>query len=121
MSKIDCHLIYTFELFAIVEHYIQLEADDSFHIYPPAYAWLRIKQALLKNKIPTFLELASRFLSTGRSKTPLLWYATVIDLIEICDEFHFPNSDLVKSEVASQAVNWEYFPKQFLPLLQKKD
>ncbi|MGB7443295.1 MAG: hypothetical protein WA919_19685 [Coleofasciculaceae cyanobacterium] len=110
----------TCKFLAIIEKYIPLEEEDSCNLYPPSLTWLRIKQALSSSNIETFLELASQFLLAGRGKAPLLWYATVIDLLEVCDEFHFPGTDLVKSEAISQAADWKYFPKHFLPLLEGK-
>lgn len=104
------------ELWEIIINHINLEIDDGVETYPPAYCWLRMKQALFNSNLTNAIELMSQFLSAGRGKVPLLWYATVIDLVAICDELHLPNSELVKQQIANDAVHWEDFPKQFLPL-----
>jgi tetratricopeptide (TPR) repeat protein len=85
--------------------------------HPRAHAWLLIKQAFVNKDFATFLERASDFLALGRADTPLLWYATVIDLVALCDELPIPDSDLVRQEVASEATTWENLPQKFFPLL----
>jgi len=73
------------ELFAVVTRYL----DDSIHnnslAYPQANAWFLMKQAFVKKDISAFLKRSSNFLDRGRAYTLLLWYATVIDFLDICD------------------------------------
>jgi hypothetical protein len=105
------------DLFAVAAHHIKLQANGNCHLHPRAHAWFLVKQAFVSNDVANFLERASHFLAEGRANTPLLWYATVVDLVALCDEFDFPESELVKREVASNAVAWEYLPPTFCPLL----
>ncbi|WP_375515784.1 hypothetical protein [uncultured Nostoc sp.] len=49
--------------------------------------------------------------------SPLLWYATVIDLVALCNELDLPDSKLVEQEVAKKAATWEYLPRKFYYLL----
>ncbi|MBW4562722.1 MAG: hypothetical protein KME32_16550 [Mojavia pulchra JT2-VF2] len=104
-------------LFAVSFAYFHLETDDYRHCHPQAYFWLLIKQAFLNNDFATFLGRASNFLAFGRADTPVLWYATLIDLITLCDEFALPDSELVRREVASSMVTWEKLPQKFSSLL----
>lgn len=105
------------DLFAVVPNRIQLQADGNNHCNPRSHAWFRIKQAFVNNDVSIFLERASHFLAEGRAHTPLLWYATVVDLVTVCDDLNLRESKLVKQEIASDAVTWEYLPKPFLSLL----
>ncbi len=105
------------DLFAILESYLALEVDDTVHPCSPALTWLRIKQAFVRNNITDFLELASQFLAAGRGSIPVLWYATVIDTMELLRQIDCQNFHLIKQEITKDAVNWEYLPKQLLLLL----
>ncbi|MFW9264548.1 hypothetical protein [Nostoc sp. CALU 546] len=104
-------------LFALTSANMQLQVNDNCHWHPPSYAWLLVKQAFVLNDIPTFLERASTFLAKGRADTPLLWYATVIDLVALCDELDFTNSELFRQEVCTDAATWKFLPQKFSCLL----
>ncbi|MBW4428467.1 MAG: hypothetical protein KME50_29580 [Nostoc desertorum CM1-VF14] len=105
------------DLFVVACSHLQLQANSSSHYHSRAHAWLLVKQAFVNNDVAAFLELASYFLGEGRSDTPLLWYATVIDLVALCDELDLPDSRLLKQEVANKAATWEYLPRKFYYLL----
>jgi hypothetical protein len=105
-------------LFAVASAHMQLEANGNCHCHPRSYAWLLVKQAFVSNDVATFLERASHFLAEGRADTPLLWYATVIDLIALCDELALPEAELVRHEIAREAGTWEYLPEKFSSLLR---
>jgi hypothetical protein len=105
------------ELFAIISTQMKLQTNDNSHYYSQSEAWFIVKQAFVSNNVEAFLERASQFLADRCGDTPLLWYATVIDLISLCDDLDFPGSNLFKLEVAQEAVNCPYLPKKFLPLL----
>ena len=105
------------DLFAVASANMQLQANGSCHCHPRAHAWFLVKEAFVGNDVATFLERASHFLAEGRADTPLLWYATVIDLVALCDELELPDSKLLKWEIARDAVTWEYLPQPFFPLL----
>jgi hypothetical protein len=70
-------------LLAVVRHHIQFQAYGSHHGHPRAYAWFLLKEAFVGNDIAAFLERAPHFLAEGPGDTPLLWYATVIDLVAL--------------------------------------
>ncbi len=105
------------DLFAVASGHLHLQASNNRHCHPGAYSWLLVKQAFVNNDVPKFLELASHFLAEGRADIPLLWYATVIDLVRLCNELNLPNIELVKQEIAREAVTWEYCPQKFFALL----
>jgi len=113
----DQNRLFARDLFALVTPYIQLQANSQSHCHPRAYAWLLLKQAFLNNDRITFLERASHFLAEGRADTPVIWYATVFDLVTLSNELQLPNSDLVRQEVAKDAISWEYLPQKFSLLL----
>jgi hypothetical protein len=105
------------ELFAVASSNLQLEVNGNCHCHLQANAWLLIKQAFASNDVDLFLERASQFLSEGRADTPLLWYATVIDLIVLCEELDFPGSELFMQQVGRDAATWEHLPQKFSSLL----
>ena len=105
------------ELFEIVSFNLQLQANDNCYCHPRSYSWLLIKQAFVNKDIPKFLELAASFVGEGRADTPLLWYATVIDLVSVCDELELPESQLLKQEILEDSVSWKDCPQKFLSAL----
>jgi hypothetical protein len=104
-------------LFAIIASHLNLQIDINRQCDPRSYSWLLVKQAFVNRDVTKFLELASQFLGEGRGSNPLLWYATVIDLVAMCEEVNFPDSELVKQEIANDATTWEYLPPKFSSLL----
>lgn len=107
-------------LLTIAHHYVCLQANSNSQGDQQAYAWFRIKQAFVDNNITTFLEKASQFLALGRSEAFLLWYAIVVDLVRLCDELKLPEAKLLQREITKDAVQWQYVPERFLPLLNLK-
>ncbi|MGF1676791.1 MAG: hypothetical protein ACFCUV_24390 [Rivularia sp. (in: cyanobacteria)] len=105
------------ELLAIVGHHIPLQFPEYNHGHPRAYDWFVLKKSFLENDIATFLEQASHFLAKGCTDTPLLWYATVVDFVALCNDFDEPFSLLVKQEVATDAISWKFLPQTFSVLL----
>lgn len=100
------------KLFSIITSSLNLQIDINRQCYPLAYKWLLIKQAFVNQDIPKFLELSSQFLAEGRGNNPLLWYTTVIDLVNICEEVNFTDLKLVKQEIGKDATTWKYFPQK---------
>jgi hypothetical protein len=107
------------ELFAIISNSIQLENNHESYCYPSASSWLLVKQAFINHDFTNFLKLASDFLALGCADTPLLWYATIIDLLSVCDEFTVPESNLIREEIEKQAMTWKNLPQKFSHLLNK--
>jgi hypothetical protein len=97
-------------------NYIKLKAD-SLRSHPQAYAWIRLKQAYVDNNIPLFLGQASDFLAGGRADTPFLWYATIVDIVTLCEDLELKESEQFKQQVAKDAMKWEFVPERFFPLL----
>ena len=107
----------TKELFAIVCFNLQLQANNNCYCHPHSYSWLLVKQAFVNKDIPKFLELAANFLVKGRADAPLLWYATIIDLVILCDELKLPESQSIEQEILKDSTNWEDCPQKFLRVL----
>lgn len=105
------------ELFAIASFNLQLQANNKYYCHPRSYSWLLVKQAFVDKDIPKFLELAANFLGEGRADTPLLWYATVVDLVSVCDELKVAESQLIKQEILKDSVNWKDCPQKFISAL----
>jgi hypothetical protein len=104
-------------LFAAISDRIQLQTNSDNHYRSNFQAWFDLKLAFVNRDFSAFLEKASDFLAQGRSNTPLLWYATVVDLVTVCDDLNLQESELLKREIASDALTWKYLPKPFLSLL----
>ncbi|MEH2361810.1 hypothetical protein [Nostoc sp.] len=107
------------DLFVIISNGIQLETNNKSYCYPSEFSWLLVKQAFMNSDFTTFLKLASDFLALGRATTPLLWYATIIDLLSVCDELTIPESNLIREEIEKQAMTWKNLPQKFSYLLNE--
>ncbi|MEH2033209.1 MAG: hypothetical protein V7K67_26875 [Nostoc sp.] len=104
-------------LFKLAARYLLSGNHGNCHYQSGIHAWFLVKEAFIDNNVPKFLELASQFLEAGGSDTPLLWYATVIDLVTMCEEVDFSDLELVKQEIVQDATRWEYLPAKFSSLL----
>jgi tetratricopeptide (TPR) repeat protein len=104
-------------LFAIVEPHAQMEATSNCHHYPQAHAWLRIKQAFLCNEVERFLKASSQFFADGRVDTPILWYASAVDLIALCARLKLPEAESVALQVARDILGCASLPQVFRTLL----
>ncbi|MBD2250501.1 hypothetical protein [Nostoc parmelioides] len=93
-----------------------VNTNENNHCHPQAYAWLLLKLAFINNEVATFLAQASNFVAQGRGDTPLLWYATLADLVTLCDEIKLPESDLLKQEIIKDVAAWNGVPKKLLSL-----
>lgn len=108
------------ELLTVVKHYIPSQSQKYHHGHPRAYDWFLLKDSFLENNIATFLERSSHFLAEGRTDAPLLWYAAVVDVVALCNDFGEPYSLLIKQEVATDATSWKLLP-QLLSVLLSSD
>ncbi|OUL29771.1 hypothetical protein BV378_05125 [Nostoc sp. RF31YmG] len=105
------------DLLVSASAHLLLKANTHDHCHPRAYTWLLVKQAFASNDVATFLKRASHFFSEGRADIPLLWYATVIDLVTLCDELAVSDSELFRQEVAREAGSWKNLPQKFSSIL----
>lgn len=106
------------DLLTVGSTYMPICPDETHHCHPQAYAWLLVKQAFVNNEVATFLNRASNFLPEGRGDTPLLWYATLADLVALCNKIALPESDLLKQEIVKDAATWKGIPQRFLSLFR---
>ncbi|MBH8563494.1 hypothetical protein I8748_15085 [Nostoc sp. CENA67] len=104
------------DLLTVGSNYMPICPDETYHCHPQAYAWLLVKQAFINHEVATFLERASEFLAKGSNDTPLLWYATLADLVALCDELALPESNLLKQEIVKDAATWKGIPQRLLSL-----
>lgn len=105
------------QLFKLAVRYLRSRNHSNCHYQSEIKAWFLVKEAFIDNNVPEFLELASQFLAGEGANTPLLWYATVIDLVAMCEEVDFPNIELLKQEIIQDATTWKYLPAKFSSLL----
>lgn len=105
------------ELFEIISAELKLHNNVSYHCHQGAYLWLLIKQVFVNENIPQFEKMTFSWLSEGRRDTPLLWYATVIDSINLLEKLNIPESKLFKQKVIRDANSWQNCPPYFLSLL----
>nr|AVH79640.1 hypothetical protein [Nostoc sp. PCC 8009] len=104
------------DLLTIGSTYMPIYSDSIYHCHPQAYAWLLVKQAFINHEVTNFLERAADFLAQGSSDTPLLWYATLADLVALCDELALPESNLLKQEIVKDAATWKGVLRRLLSL-----
>ncbi len=105
------------KLFIVAARYLFLEDNNNAYYHPEINAWFVVKKAFLNKDIVTFLEQASQFLAEGYASQTYLWYTVVVDLVLICDELALPNSQMVKQEIAKDAIQWQDFPETFFGLI----
>lgn len=72
--------------------------------------------AIAQSNIDSFLQGAANFLAEGIADTPLLWYSTILDWLDLCSRLGKVN---LSQEIAADAVIWNYFPRQMIPLFNK--
>jgi hypothetical protein len=87
-----------------------------------SHDWLHLKQAFLNRDYATFLTQTCSFLEVGRSQSPLLWYAVVVDLLRLCDqlcnELDCPMAKRLQQEIVRDALEQEQtIPLKFRSLI----
>ena len=103
-------------LLKIVAKYMHLSANNCHLCHPRAHSWFLLKQAIAQNNIDSFLQRATIFLAEGIADTPLLWYSTILDWLDLCSRLGRVN---LSQEIAADAVISNYFPRQMIPLFHK--
>ncbi|NJM20902.1 MAG: hypothetical protein HC907_20380 [Richelia sp. SM1_7_0] len=103
-------------LLAIAVQHLPLSIADNF-LHQPSYQWFLLKQALVNQDIRSFLQKTACFLGSGRADSPLLWYATVVDLFALSKKFDFPSTKLIVQEVKQDAPKWELCSKRLLAII----
>ncbi|MGD1913928.1 MAG: hypothetical protein ACFB2X_24740 [Rivularia sp. (in: cyanobacteria)] len=104
-------------LLAIALENLQLPFANNSCVHQQSYEWIVLKQAIVNYNTVSFLEKTAGFLALGRGGTPLLWYATVIDLLAVCKRFDFVSTKLIVQEVRQDAEKWELCSKRLLALI----
>jgi hypothetical protein len=74
------------------------------------YAWLKNKQILAQGKIEDFLEESSKFIAEGRGSCKLLWHATVLDVLKICQNIDSEISKKLQKQIRDDFANYNYLP-----------
>ena len=74
------------------------------------YTWFQNKKTLVKGKIIEFLEQSSNFLAMGRSASKLLWHATVLDVLKICQNIDSEISRNLQRYITEDFANYKYLP-----------
>jgi hypothetical protein len=84
-------------------------------IEPRVRQWLQIREACGGDDEDRFLSLVTEFLPTGRAGIGPLWYATILDVLQFCDEQRSPLGDFVRDKILRDAPRWPAFPAAFRP------
>ena len=74
------------------------------------YTWLKNKQTLAQGKIEQFLEESSNFIAEGRGSCKLLWHATVLDILKICQTTDSEISRNLQQQVTEDFAKYPYLP-----------
>jgi hypothetical protein len=74
------------------------------------YTWFKNKQTLAQGKIDDFLEESSKFLAEGRGSCKLLWHATVLDVLKICQNIDSEISKKLQKQIREDFANYKYLP-----------
>lgn len=105
---------------ASLTSHIHSPGADSCYLSPQAHAWLRAKQALVDGQPENFLRQALPILSQGRASLPQLWYATVVDLLFLCQSLELSEARMIRKEIIAAAPSWpwKHFPMTWQTLLR---
>jgi|GEM_PF-2665225 len=74
------------------------------------YIWFQNKKTLVRGKVIDFLELSSNFLVEGRSTSKLLWHATVLDVLKICQNLDSEIATKLQKQITKDFANYRYLP-----------
>ncbi len=74
------------------------------------YTWFKNKQTLAQGKVVEFLEESSKFLAEGRGSCKLLWHATVLDVLKICQNIDSEISKKLQKQITEDFSNYKYLP-----------
>lgn len=74
------------------------------------YSWFQNKKKLVKGKIREFLEVSSYFLAEGRHTSKLLWHATVLDVLRICQDIDSEISIKLQKQITEDFYKYNYLP-----------
>lgn len=84
---------------------------------PRVRQWLQIREACGGDDEDRFLALVIEFLPAGRAGVGPLWYATILDILQFCDEQRSPLGDFVRDKILRDAPRWPAFPAAFRPCI----
>lgn len=84
---------------------------------PCAHTWLASRLALAEQDLPRYLEMAQQLIAAGPGEIIWLWYATLLDLLPICQDLSGKQATLLHQEVTEQLSGWPW--RRFPPLWQK--
>lgn len=74
------------------------------------YSWFQNKKKLVKGQIGEFLEASSYFLLEGRHTSKLLWHATVLDVLRICQNMDSEISIKLQQQITADFYKYNYLP-----------
>ena len=72
------------------------------------YTWFENKKVLAEGKTVEFLERASIFLAEGRGSCKLLWHATVLDVLKICQNIDSEISRKLQKQITEDFSMYKY-------------
>ena len=98
-------------------HHLKLTAIEENYLHQQSYQWFLLKDAIVNHNFKAFLNNASCFLASGRVDAPALWYATVVDLVTLCQRFDFPESKSMIQEIVRDVPEWKCCSKRLLTLV----
>jgi hypothetical protein len=78
--------------------------------------WLQLKQAFLHQDYQRFLTQSSRFLAL--KSIPILWYAVIVDLLRLCQQWDSPMARCLKATIVQTEVDRAHLiPAKFRPFI----
>ena len=84
-----------------------LSSNEQFY---REHTWLKNKKVLAQGKTIEFLERASEFLIDGRGSCKLLWHATVLDILKICQNIDSEISKKLQQQITKDFSKYKYLP-----------
>lgn len=103
-------VIYVRDAFARIHHHLSPDDSTCCHLSPASHDWIRMKQAALDDNLPVCLQHATRLLASGPGRLPTLWYATIVEVIILCQRWPTHRSRVFHEELSQEVVAWRRLP-----------
>lgn len=101
------------KLVTLAANFIENDNLSSDKQFDREYTWFKNKQLLAQEKIEQFLEESSKFIAKGRGSCRLLWHATVLDVLKICQTIDSEISIKLQQQIKEDFAKYPYLPSVF--------
>lgn len=94
----------------LVIHACQHIQSEQCHLSNVSHCWLHMKQASLVGDVSRALDLATNILSEGPGQWQLAWYATVVEVVALSQQYQDTSTISFRRQIAEDAASWKRLP-----------